>query len=59
MVREMARQIYAARDFSDLGILADALDEAGCLDEHLLAHCRGPLVHARGCFAVDAILGRS
>jgi hypothetical protein len=56
LVREMARQMYAARDFSDMGILADALEEAGCTDEHLLAHCRGPSAHVRGCWVVDLLM---
>jgi hypothetical protein len=41
-----------------LAILADALEEAGCLDTALLDHLRGPGPHVRGCFALDAILAR-
>jgi hypothetical protein len=40
-----------------LAVLADALEEAGA-DPRLLAHLRGPGPHVRGCFAVDAALGR-
>jgi hypothetical protein len=42
-----------------LQILADALEESGCSDPVLLAHLRGPGPHVRGCFAVDALLGKS
>jgi hypothetical protein len=46
-------------DTARLAILADALLDAGCDDEGLLAHLRGPGPHVRGCWAVDAILGKS
>jgi hypothetical protein len=36
----MAQQMYDSRDFSDLPILADALEEAGCSNQNILAHCR-------------------
>ncbi|AMV25096.1 hypothetical protein VT84_11920 [Gemmata sp. SH-PL17] len=39
-------------------ILADALQDAGCADEALLAHCREPGAHVRGCWVVDLVLGR-
>jgi hypothetical protein len=54
----MARAMYASKRFRDLPILADALEDAGCADEALLAHCRGPGPHVRGCWAVDAILAK-
>ena len=41
-----------------LFVLADALEEAGCADPHLLAHLRSPGPHVRGCHALDAILRR-
>jgi hypothetical protein len=44
---------------SRLAVLADALEEAGTADTELLAHLRGPGPHVPGCFAVDAVLGRS
>ena len=44
-------------DPARLAVLADALEEAGA-DPVLLQHLRGPGPHARGCFAVDAALGR-
>jgi hypothetical protein len=42
-----------------LAVLADALEEAGCSDPTLLAHCREPGLHVLGCWALDLILGRS
>jgi hypothetical protein len=46
-------------DPARLAVLCDALEEAGCPPDHeLLLHLRGPGPHYRGCFAVDAILGR-
>ena len=55
----MARQMYDSRDFSAMPILADALEDAGCDDEAGLAHCRGSGPHVRGCWVVDACLGKS
>jgi hypothetical protein len=42
-----------------LAVLADALEDAGCADEALLGHLRGPGPHVRGCWAVDLLTGRS
>lgn len=39
-IPRMARAIYEGRRFSDLPMLADALEEAGCHDEGVLEHCR-------------------
>ena len=58
-VRKMAQAIYDDRAFDRLPILADALEEAGCTDAQLLGHLRGPGPHARGCWALDAVRGRS
>jgi hypothetical protein len=41
-----------------LGVLADALEDAGSPDTDLLGHLRGPGPHARGCWAVDLLLGK-
>jgi hypothetical protein len=54
----LARAIYAERAFDRLPILADALEEAGCDDADVLAHCRGDGPHARGCWALDLVLGK-
>jgi hypothetical protein len=55
----MARQIYETRNFADMPILADALEEAGCTDADILNHCRQPGEHVRGCWVVDLLLGKS
>jgi hypothetical protein len=55
----LARGMYESRDFTALPVLADALEEAGCEEAELLAHCRGPGSHVRGCWLVDLVLGKS
>lgn len=57
-VVSLARAIYDERQFQNLPILADALEDAGCDHAVLMRHCREPGVHARGCWAIDAILAR-
>jgi hypothetical protein len=57
-VRKLAQGIYDDRAFDDLPVLADALEDAGCSQEDILGHLRGPGPHVRGCWAVDAILGQ-
>jgi len=57
-VAKLAAGIYDGRRFADLPILADALEEAGCADAAILAHCRGPGEHVRGCWVVDLLKGR-
>jgi hypothetical protein len=42
-----------------LHILADALEDAGCHDDEILSHLRGPGPHVRGCWALDLILCKS
>jgi hypothetical protein len=59
IVVRMATAIYEERRWDDLPFLADALEEAGCSDSNVLAHCRGEGPHARGCHVVDSVLGRS
>ena len=54
----LALRMYDDRDFAAMPILADALEEAGCDSADILAHCREPGVHVRGCWVVDLVLGR-
>jgi hypothetical protein len=57
-VLKLAEAIYDDRAYDRLPILADALEDAGCPSAELLAHLRGPGPHARGCHALDALLGK-
>lgn len=52
----LAKSIYWRRGFDRMPSLADALEASGCEDPDVLAHCRSGGEHARGCWAVDAIL---
>src|SRR5262245_53062700 len=58
-VVDLAQTIYDERAFDRLPILADALMDAGCDNEEVLAHCRSEGPHVRGCWPVDLILGKS
>jgi hypothetical protein len=58
-IPRLAQAIYDELAFDRLPILADALEEAGCTNADILAHCRQPGEHVRGCWAVDLILGKS
>ena len=61
----LARAAYEERelpsghlDNARLGVLSDALEEAGCTDEALLGHLRGAGPHVRGCWALDLVLAK-
>jgi hypothetical protein len=54
----MVRQMYEPRDFTDMPILADALEDAGCTNADILTHCRSSGEHVRGCWVVDLLLGK-
>jgi hypothetical protein len=65
-VKKLAEAAYEERSLPDgtlegdrLAVLADALEEAGVNDNPLLEHLRGPGPHVRGCFVLDAILGKT
>ena len=56
----IAKSMYDSRDFAPMPILADALQDAGCEHEDILAHCRDANgTHVRGCWVVDLVLGKS
>ncbi len=57
-VPKLATAVYEERAFDRLPVMADALEEAGCAEAELLAHLRGPGPHARGCWALDLLLGK-
>jgi hypothetical protein len=58
-IPKMAHIIYNDRAFDHMPILADALEEAGCTNADILAHCRGPGPHTKGCWVIDFILGNA
>ena len=55
---KIAAGIYEDYAFDGMPILADALADAGC-PEDLIRHCRSGGPHVRGCWLVDALLGKS
>jgi hypothetical protein len=64
-VLALARSAYEERtlpegtlDAGRLAVLADALEEAGCDNEEVLAHLRRPGPHVRGCLVIDLVLGK-
>ncbi len=72
-VKGLAEQIYQEREFSLMPILGDALEDAGCTDRFILAHCRSHWInvagesvlhynkdvpHVRGCHVLDLLLGK-
>jgi hypothetical protein len=54
---QVAQSIYDEDRFSEVGVLADALEEAGAPVD-LVTHLRSPGPHVRGCWAVDLCTGR-
>jgi hypothetical protein len=57
-IPKLAQSIYDNRRFEDMPVLADALEEAGCGNQEILAHCRGGGPHTRGCWLLDLVLGK-
>jgi hypothetical protein len=65
LLKKLAEAAYAERslpqgllDSARLAVVGDALEESGCTDAGLLGHLRGPGPHVRGCFVLDALLGK-
>jgi hypothetical protein len=64
-IPKLAQVTYVARDLPSghldldrMAILGDALEDAGCTNQDILGHCRGPGPHVRGCWVVDLLLGK-
>ena len=58
LIVSMAQKMYDSRDFSDMPVLADALEEAGCTNLDVLSHCRSKSDHVRGCWLIDLLLNK-
>jgi hypothetical protein len=54
-VLALANGVYDEKAFDRMPILADALQDAGCDNDHILNHCRGPGPHVRGCWVIDGV----
>jgi hypothetical protein len=55
----LAQATYEHRSFDCLPELAQALENAGCGDAELLGHLRSGGPHCRGCWGLDAVLGKT
>jgi hypothetical protein len=57
-VTQFASAIYDTRAFVRMPALADALEQAGCHDLDILAHCRQSGEHFLGNWLLDLLLGK-
>lgn len=57
-VEHLARLIDDHGEYNKLGLLGDALQDAGCDNPAVLDHCRDDGVHGPGCWVIDTLLGR-
>jgi len=58
LVMQLTHQIEMMHDYGLMPILCDALQDAGCMDAELIAHCQAQTVHVRGCWVMQLLLGR-
>jgi len=66
LIRALAQAAYDDRTLPSgeldpvrLGVLADALEDAGCDNDEILSHLRQQgMFHARGCHALDLLLNK-
>jgi hypothetical protein len=56
MTNQVTRR--SGRIFDQMPHLADELENAGCDNQGILGHSRGPGAHVRGCWVVDIVLGK-
>ncbi len=57
-ILKASRTIYQSRAFEQMLELALFLEEAGCSDGVILAHCRDRAEHAKGCWLLDLLLSK-
>jgi hypothetical protein len=55
-VAQVAQASYDRGDCEDLSHLARLLEQAGCANDDVLAHCRASSGHVRGCWVLDLLL---
>ncbi len=55
-IPKLALAIRDEEAFERMPILADALEDAGCVSEEILEHLRGPGPHHRSCWCLALIL---
>lgn len=58
-VLDLASHIYQMRKFGPMPFLGDALADAGCDRDDMLAHLYGDGTHVRGCWVLDMLLGKT
>jgi hypothetical protein len=58
-VLNLSDRMDEAQDYRDMPALSVALEKAGCSAQPVLAHCREPIEHVRGCWVIDLLLDRS
>ena len=56
-VVSLASGIHLGRSFVLMAVLGVALQDAGCDDADVLAHCYDPAPHTAGCWLLDALAG--
>jgi hypothetical protein len=57
-VLSIAQAIYDEKVFDRMPILADAIEESGCISQDILNHMRSGGEHVKGCWALDLVLGK-
>jgi hypothetical protein len=55
----LAQTVYDDRAFDRMTILGDDIEECGCDNTEIIDHCRSKTEHVRGCWVVDALLGKA
>jgi hypothetical protein len=55
-ILRLARHARDEGRFDGMPVLGDALEEAGCTDEQVLAHCRAAKPHVAGCWVLEMLL---
>jgi hypothetical protein len=55
LLARAARAIRESREFADLPILGDMLEEAGCDQADMIAHCREGSPHKKTCWVVNML----